>query len=128
MRKPVGIIHTLRSGESGKCCNPPVTAPIETENRLPRRIIFQASLHWTPSSKRDPIAKHIIPIIPVKMARVSEKNPCEIEPVIKLTPIYFIIVEKWAREKFIRFLLRYYFLVATSQVRTNSSINISFSG
>ena len=102
IRYPIGIIHTLRSGESGKCWRPPVTAPIPTERSVQAIIIFQECLIFIHSSKNDPARKKNTPSTPVKIARPSEKNPWEIEPVIKLTPIYFVSVEKWAREKVIR--------------------------
>ena len=94
---PIGIISTLRSGESGKCWRPPVTEPIPTARIAPAIIVFHVFV--VSSSRRVHTMKQKIPKAPVISERVPEKNQCDIAPVIKLTPIYLIRVEKWAREK-----------------------------
>lgn len=89
---PIGTISTLRSGESGKCCRPPVTEPIPTARIAPAIIVFHVFV--VSSSKRVHTIKQNIPKAPVRSERVPEKNQCDMAPVIKLTPIYLIRVEK----------------------------------
>lgn len=99
MMYPIGIIRTLRSGESGKCCNPPVTDPIPMASNAQESTIFnELSASF---SRTCQIIKHVIPKIPVRMARVPEKNQWAIAHVIKLIPIYLIRVAKCMRLKFI---------------------------
>lgn len=93
-------MRTLRSGESGKCWSPPVTEPIPTASIAPASIVFHVFV--VSSSKRVHRVKHTMPKAPVNNERVPEKNQWDIAPVIKLTPIYLIRVEKWAREKVIQ--------------------------
>jgi hypothetical protein len=89
---PIGIIRRLLSGESGKCCNPPITAPIPIAKTAPTTIVFQVLV--ASSSKSVHTMKHTIPNTPIRRERVHEKKPCDILPVMKLTPIYLISVEK----------------------------------
>ena len=99
-RKPSGVIQRERSGESGKCWRPPVREPIPTARIAPAIIVFDVFV--VSSSRSVPIVKATTHTIPVNNERVPEKNQWDIAPVIKLIPIYLIIVEKWAREKVIQ--------------------------
>ena len=92
MTYPIGIIRTLLSGESGKCCNPPVTAPIPTASIAPASIVFHVFV--ASSSIMVHMIKQRIPKAPVRSERVPEKTQCDIAPVMKLIPIYLIRVEK----------------------------------
>jgi hypothetical protein len=69
---PIGIISRLRSGESGKCCRPPVTEPIAIARIEPASIVFQVLA--SSSSMRVPKIKHKTPNTPVSNERVPEKN------------------------------------------------------
>lgn len=97
--KPIGVIQSDLSGESRKCWSHPVTDPIPMARMAPPRRVFHVFV--ASSSIRVPITKQMIPRTPVMIDRVPEKTPWEIAPVIKLIPIYLIMVEKWAREKVI---------------------------
>jgi hypothetical protein len=70
-----GIIQRDRSGESGKCWNPPVTAPIPMASIAPERMTFHEFFSSLHSSRRDPMMKNIIPAIPVAICLHPEKNP-----------------------------------------------------
>lgn len=85
------MIRRLLSGESGKCCKPPVTEPIPMARIAPAIMVFHVL--DASSSKSVPTMKHTTPKAPVKSERVPEKNQCDIAPVIKLTPIYLMSIE-----------------------------------
>jgi hypothetical protein len=76
-----------------------VTEPIHTASIAPRRIVLAVLI--ASSSRRVPTIKHHTPNNPVMSDRVPEKNPCDIAPVIKLMPIYFINIERWDFENVI---------------------------
>jgi hypothetical protein len=70
---PTGNIQTLRSGESGKCWSPPVTAPKAIASPTERRIFLRVFSVFF--SRIVPIVKHNTPKIAVSIWRVPEKNP-----------------------------------------------------
>ena len=69
-----------------------MTEPIPTARIAPAIIVVQVLV--VSSSRSVPIVKAITQTIPVRSERVPEKNQWDIAPVMKLIPIYLIIVEK----------------------------------
>ena len=69
-----------------------MTEPIPTARIAPAIIVVQVLV--VSSSRSVPIVKATTQTIPVRSERVPEKNQWDIAPVMKLIPIYLIIVEK----------------------------------
>jgi len=70
---PRGKIQTLRSGESGKCCSPPVTAPKAIASQTERKIFFREL--FVSFSRRVHMTNIIIQNTAVNICLVPLKNP-----------------------------------------------------